>query len=169
MMKATICILFAAAAMAQSPGGGPPGGGAGSGDGIWRRNAAYGEVQTFDSCLGHQTNTGEYHYHVNPVCLRAELGDNVVVARNSRVGVFYQEKTSGWTHSPILGWAQDGYPIYGPYGYTNPKDPTSPIKRMTSSFQLRNITARTSLPTWSLANHSGVSHQLSATQYGPPV
>jgi uncharacterized protein (TIGR03437 family) len=151
------------------PGGGPGGGSTGNGDGIWRRNAAYGEPQTFDTCLGHQTNTGAYHYHVNPLCLRAQLGDNVVLVKNSRVGAVYQEKTSGFTHSPILGWAQDGYPIYGPYGYTDPTNSASPVKRLVSSYQLRSITTRTSLPTWSLPNHSGVSQQLTSSQYGPPV
>ena len=107
-MKITFSLLFSAALLAQPPGGG------GNGDGIWRRNAAYGESQTFDYCLGHQTNTGDYHYHVNPVCLRAQLGDNLVAVTNSRIGTTYREKTTGLTHSPILGWAQDGYPIYGP-------------------------------------------------------
>jgi len=158
-------VLYAPALYAQ----GPPGGGSGSGDGIWRRNAAYGESQTFDSCQGHQTNTGTYHYHVNPLCLRAQLGDNVVLVKNSRVGATYQEKTSGFTHSPILGWAQDGYPIYGPYGYTDPTNAGSPVKRLTSGYRLRSITTRTSLPTWSLPNHASVSQQLTASQYGPAV
>ena len=26
------------------------------------------------------------------------------------------------THSPIIGWAYDGNPIYGPFGYANPLD-----------------------------------------------
>ena len=156
-------------AQGGGPGGGGPGGGGASGDGIWRRNAAYGESQTFDSCEGHQPGNGAYHYHVNPLCLRAELGDNVVLVRNTRVGAVYREKTSGFTHSPILGWAQDGYPIYGPYGYTDPKSASSPIKRVVSSYQLRNIAARTSLPTWSLPNHASVSQQLTSSQYGPPI
>ena len=167
MRITVLAIVFAALVLAQPPGGGP--GGAASGDGIWRRNAAYGEILTFDTCEGHQPNDGDYHYHVNPLCLRAQLNDNVVLVRNTRVGAIYQEKTSGWTHSPILGWAQDGYPIYGPYGYSDPTNPHSAIKRIASSFQLRSITTRTSLPTWSLPNHSGVSQQLLTSQYGPPV
>jgi len=31
-----------------------------------------------------------------------------------------KEQTSSW-HSPLLGWAYDGNPIYGPYGYTTPE------------------------------------------------
>ena len=157
-------LIFLAAVPFLYAQGGSPGG---AGDGIWRRNAAYGEIQTFDSCHGHQTNTGTYHYHVNPLCLRAQLGDNVVLVKNSRIGKAYAEKTSGFTHSPILGWAQDGYPIYGPYAYTDPKDPASPIKRMGSSYRLRSITDRTTLPAWSLPNHPTVLQQLTSGQYGP--
>ena len=40
-------------------------------------------------------------------------------------------------HSPILGFAFDGHPIYGPYGYTNSNDKT--IKIQTSSYKLRSI------------------------------
>jgi hypothetical protein len=34
----------------------------------------------------------------------------------------------GSKHSPIIGWAYDGNPIYGPYGYSDPEDATTPIK-----------------------------------------
>ena len=37
-------------------------------------------------------------------------------------------------HSPIIGFAYDGNPIYGPYGYTDPVDNTSAIKRIESGF-----------------------------------
>ena len=168
-----IISLAAVGACAQGlpPGGGPPGGpGNGTaGDGIWRRNAYYGELLTFDSCVGHQPGSGQYHYHASPTCLRAQLNDNLIELRSSRNGVTYQEMQSGWHHSPILGWAPDGYPIYGPYGYSNPSDPTSPVKRIKSSFQLRSITQRTSLPAWSLPNHPNVSQNLSPSQYGPNV
>ena len=49
--------------------------------------------------------------------------------------------TNGWTHSDghskILGWSLDGYPIYGPMGYTNPTDDTTAVTRMTSSWALK--------------------------------
>lgn len=174
-----ICLIWAilgAIALAQPPGGGPPGGGPGggagggnSGDGIWRRNAYYGELLTFDSCLGHQPGNGQYHYHASPQCLRAELNDNLQTVRSSRTGATYIELSTGWHHSPILGWAPDGYPIYGPYSYSNPSDPKSSIKRLKSGFRLRSITQRTSLPDWALPNHSGISQNLTASQYGPDV
>ena len=46
---------------------------------------------------------------------------------------------TGTNHSTILGFAYDGYPIYGAYGHSNPLDPSSAIVRMTSSYT-RNIT-----------------------------
>src|SRR5438874_1661304 len=118
---------WAAIAVAQGP---PPGGGVppgGQGDGIWLRNAYFGEAQTFDSCIGHQPGNGQYHHHANPVCLRGQLEDNVQVIRSSRTGNTYQEKPAPWSHSPILGWAFDGYPIYGPYGYSDPASAGSTV------------------------------------------
>src|ERR1019366_9078901 len=120
-----LILMTATAAIAQM--GPPPGGG---GDGIWRRNAYYGELLTFDSCVGHQPGSGQYHYHASPLCLRAQLNDNLITVRSSRNGSTYSELPSGWHHSPILGWAPDGYPIYGPYSYSNVNDSTSPIKRV---------------------------------------
>ncbi len=64
------------------------------------------------------------------------------------------------SHSPIIGWAFDGYPIYGPFGYSDPNNANSAIKQMMSSYQLRNITDRTTLP-------DGTN--LMANQYGPSV
>jgi len=45
-------------------------------------------------------------------------------------------------HSPLIGFAYDGFPIYGAYAYKN-TDGTGGIVRMKSSFSLRNITTRT--------------------------
>lgn len=143
-----------------------PGGGGG---GIWIRNAYYGEGHTFDRCLGHQPGNGAYHHHAHPICLRAQLNDNVVTVSTSRTGTVYKEKSAPWTHSPILGWAFDGYPIYGPYGYSDPAKANSAIKRIKSSFQLRTMTQRTTLPTWALAHHTGISQTLTAAQYGSDV
>jgi uncharacterized protein (TIGR03437 family) len=140
-----------------------------AGDGIWLRNALFGEAVTFDRCLAHQPQNGQYHNHVQPVCLRAQLNDNVQVVYTGRTGPIYQEKVSGWTHSPILGWSFDGYPVYGPYGYSDPKNPASPVQRMRSSFRLRSIAKRTSLPDWALAFHPGIPQQLAVSQYGPDV
>jgi len=42
----------------------------------------------------------------------------------------------GTQHSPIIGWAYDGNPIYGAYGYSNPEDPNTPQKALTSGYEL---------------------------------
>jgi len=56
----------------------------------------YSEVW-LDSCCGHPQQTGVYHYHKYPSCVKSPFPDN------------------GKQHSPILGFAFDGFPIYGPY------------------------------------------------------
>ncbi|MBI3679088.1 MAG: YHYH protein [Acidobacteria bacterium] len=160
-MRTILLFLFFSVTLLAQPGG--------QGDGIWRRNAFYGEAQTMDVCEGHQPGSGEYHHHVNPICLRAQVDDNVELVANRRTGAVYREKAAPWKHSPILGWAWDGFPIYGPYGYSNPNDAGSPVMRLRSGFRLRSITARTSIPAWTLPNHPGLSETLASSQYGPPI
>ncbi len=57
-------------------------------------------------------------------------------------------------HSPIIGFALDGFPIYGPWGFS------AGLKRMRSSYRLRNMTVRDRWPD---------STRLAPGQYGPPV
>ena len=61
-----------------------------------------------------------YGYVCNPVQLRSQLGDD------------------GTKHSPILGWAFDGNPIYGPYGYRNSKNNSGGIVRQESGYVLKS-------------------------------
>jgi hypothetical protein len=49
-------------------------------------------------------------------------------------------------HSPLIGFAYDGFPVYGAYAYKNTNG-TGGIVRMKSSFSLRNITVRNTLYT----------------------
>ena len=53
--------------------------------------------------------------------------------------------------------AKDGYPVYGPYAYSDPMDPSSGVRRMVSGYIIRdgsygtsnlNVTGRTTLPFW---------------------
>ena len=94
--------------------------------GVWNQNALYFEGVSFDDCLGHPAPNGEYHHHVNPTCLYDDSDDQ--------------------NHSPIIGYAFDNFPIYGAYGYTNTNG-TGAIKRIESSYQLKNITTRVNGPT----------------------
>ena len=52
----------------------------------------------------------------------------------------FDEKSNGefdkiTSHSPIIGWAYDGNPIYGPFGYTDPDNINSDLKILTSSYK----------------------------------
>jgi len=144
----------------------------GGGDGVWRRdaNSIYGEVYTFDPCKAHQPQNGQYHYHANPVCLRYQLNDNLVGTNVGTANASFTESTGTLTHSPLLGWAFDGYPVYGPYGYSTASSATSGVRRMVSSYAIRtdNTTTRTTLPAWA-ATYQGMSQTLTSTEYGPAV
>jgi hypothetical protein len=54
-----------------------------------------------DRCCGHPNQNGQYHYHKYPICLNSPWSDE------------------GNAHSPLIGWAFDGFPIYGPYESAN--------------------------------------------------
>jgi hypothetical protein len=56
----------------------------------------YSEIW-LDSCCGHPQQTGVYHYHKYPSCVKSPFKDD------------------GTKHSPIIGFAFDGFPLYGPY------------------------------------------------------
>jgi len=125
-----------------------------TGDGVWNRDAYHNEAVTFDAALAHQAGNN-YHYHAQPIALRYQLGDHVNYnATTNR----YTESTAAVTkHSPILAWAADGLPIYGPYGYSSPLNPNGGVRRMISGFVPRNgsygttnlaSTGRTTLPAW---------------------
>ena len=144
------------------------------GSGLWNRDAYVNEAITFDAALAHQAGAN-HHYHANPIALRHQLGDHVDydVARNR-----YAETTSTPTrHSPIVAWVRDGFPIYGPYGYTNPTNGASGVRRMTSGYVRRDgahgtvalvQTGRTTLPAWA-ARANQRSATLAASEYGPGV
>jgi len=52
--------------------------------------------------------------------------------------------TTNLYHSPILGWAYDGNPIYGPYGYDTPSG--GRIKQIRSGYKKVTSTQRPSFP-----------------------
>ena len=102
--------------------------------GVWNQNAIVVEGPSFDSCLGHPGPNGEYHHHLNPRCL-------------------YNDRDSS-RHSPLIGFAFDGYPIYGAYGYANPTA-AGAIKSLKTSYRARSISTRTTLPDGSPASSAG--------------
>jgi len=100
----------------------------------WNKNRYFKYKEQLDSQFGYvfknYNNVLEYGYGqlANPKALRVSLGDNLNSA---------DTEPTIKTHSPILGFAYDGNPIYGPFGHQNPLDSSSPIVRMTSSYSLR--------------------------------
>lgn len=106
----------------------------------WTRNLQDQLALNFDAARGYVFagyNTqygGEYAHVSDPKQLRYVLGDNVF--RNPSTGQL-QELSTGYVHSPILGWAFDGNPIYGPYGYIDATDQSSGIRRIRSSYSVK--------------------------------
>lgn len=56
-------------------------------DAVWR----------LDRCCGHPSPRNQYHYHKYPVCVKTPWSDE------------------GEDHSSLIGFAFDGFPVYGPY------------------------------------------------------
>ncbi|MDB6006098.1 MAG: hypothetical protein JWR15_3085, partial [Prosthecobacter sp.] len=142
-----------------------------TGDGIWNRDGWHNEGVTFDPGLAHQAGNN-YHYHAQPIALRYQLGDHVDY--NSTTNRYTESAAAVTTHSPILAWAADGLPVYGPYGYSDPTSATSGVRRMVSGFTLRDgtngttaITVRQILPLWAQRIQSKTT--LTSAQYGPAV
>lgn len=121
----------------QTEGGGPIQGP--PGQGVWNRDAVVAERVGFDCAKGHPA-MGNYHHHQSPSAFDLDIVPvSTICSLYDSDGLYVIDSTQ---HSPLLGFAYDGYPIYGAYSYQNTNG-TGPIVRMKSSYQLRNITVRT--------------------------
>ena len=105
----------------------------------WNRDAVVAEKPGFDCSKGHPAQ-GNYHHHQNPSAYYLDLLVISDVCDMYQAEGLYTINTS--EHSPLIGFAYDGFPIYGAYGYAN-ADGTGGIVRIKSGYQLRNITTRT--------------------------
>jgi len=86
----------------------------------WQYAALSGALPLgLDEHFAHVQPTGAYHYHGKP----AGLIDNLNIDGN--------------THSGIVGWAADGYPIYAQYGHHGPYNPLSEIIELNSSYAVK--------------------------------
>ena len=83
---------------------------------------------------------GNYHHHQNPSAFKLDLQviSNICDIYDAD-GLYAIDSNQ---HSPLIGFAYDGFPIYGAYGYKN-VDGTGGITRIQSGYQLRNISVRT--------------------------
>lgn len=77
------------------------------------QTAATGRI--FSGCCGHPQVTGFYHYHKYPTCLRFLKGDVWQSEKEKCDELDALIASSG--HSPLIGFALDGWPIYGPVGW----------------------------------------------------
>ncbi|MFN0189269.1 MAG: YHYH protein [Bacteroidia bacterium] len=129
-------------ALCGGPGNPPCPGGMGATQ-AWNRDAIVAEKGGFDCAKAHPA-MGNYHHHQNPSAFNLDLlVISTVCNLYNADGLYVIDST---THSPLIGFAYDGFPIYGAYGYQNANG-SGPIVRIKSSYQLRNITTRTTSPT----------------------
>lgn len=69
----------------------------------------------------------KYSHFIVPPQLRRQLGESTI----DNAGI---QTSLPYSHSPLVGFAYDGNPIYGPYAYEEPLDPNSPVKLMRTSY-----------------------------------
>lgn len=102
----------------------------------WRMEALGGPRNLgLDQNNAHVQPNGAYHYHAIPVGLVEKLG--------------------GQKDKPLLlGWAADGFPIYGAMGYSDPKSASGRLKKLASSYRLKKG-ARPSEPNGPGGNFDG--------------
>jgi hypothetical protein len=87
----------------------------------WNYEALSGAVPLgIDENLAHVQPNGGYHYHGLPHPLLKSLG------------------LKPGSHSPQIGWAADGFPVYALYGYGDAKKAASAIVELKSSFRLKD-------------------------------
>ena len=93
------------------------------GSGTWNIEALGQSTFDFgvDSNNAHVQPNGAYHYHGIPVGMLQNAG-----------------ATDGSMKMVLLGWANDGFPIYGPYGHSSALDASSSLKIITGSYQLKS-------------------------------
>lgn len=108
----------------------------------WNRDAVPAEKLGFDCAKGHPAN-GNYHHHQNPSAFKLDINVTSDVCNLYDADGLYILDSAA--HSPLIGYAYDGFPIYGGYGYAN-VDGTGGIARMKSSYSLSSNTTRANGP-----------------------
>jgi hypothetical protein len=124
-----------------------------SGNNTYNLNAVFFEKQYgIDAGGGHPSpegniindQQGQYHYH-DPMFLTSGSWNNTTFASsNVYFSSDYYTDDYGEVdyirhavhgHSKIVGFCFDGYPIYGPYGYSNATNSSSSVILMTTSYR----------------------------------
>lgn len=88
----------------------------------WNYEALSGRINLgLDASHAHVQPNGAYHYHGIPNGLIELLNDDI-------------------SKMVLVGYAADGFPIYGPFGHADAKDSGSPLVKMKSSYRLKTGT-----------------------------
>ncbi|MEI6233510.1 MAG: YHYH protein [Planctomycetota bacterium] len=86
----------------------------------WRFEAITGGINLgLDKSNAHVQPGGKYHYHALPT----GLIDRISVEKQKMV---------------LVGYAADGFPIYSQYGYNDPKDVKSGVRKMKGSYKTKD-------------------------------
>lgn len=87
----------------------------------WNYEALGGAVPLgLDANHAHVQPGGAYHYHGLPQPVMDQL------------------RLAPDQHSPLIGWAADGFPIYALRGYADPENPAAGMKTLRSSYRLKS-------------------------------
>ena len=97
---------------------------------------------------------GAYHHHQVPTAFGNSLAPTSDICDNYPSEALF---TIDLTCTALIGWAFDGYPIYGSFGFDG-EDGTGGIVRIETGYRLRDIDDRTTLPDGTV---------LAPNQYGP--
>ncbi len=79
-------------------------------------------------CGGHAGPGGTYHYHYDASCVHWHPDEPETSWETWSTDLLQDDEVS-----PVIGFAFDGHPIYGPYGY----DTNGKLKEMASSYRLK--------------------------------
>jgi YHYH protein len=83
------------------------------------------QTWAYDSCNGHSDKKHQYHYHIPPICFMESMG--IAFADTSEWWINdegnatrdYDDMAAQFPESgppsPVIGFARDGFPIFGPY------------------------------------------------------
>ena len=101
-------------------------------------NTAVGDTFDIDSAGGFAVSGNLYQYSL-PNFLKSGNWSTVFATNSYYSGSNFNSDNSRHAdgHSKIIGIAADGYPIYGPFGYTTFDDNLSGVSRQTSSYRTK--------------------------------
>lgn len=86
------------------------------------------EIVELGVCDGHAGPGGEYHYHADANCMHWHV-------ENGKVGAGYSwDEVDPSVHSKIIGFAFDGFPVYGSYAW---EAGTTDVVEILSSYRFK--------------------------------